>query len=617
MNLNDMKIRTRLMVGFAAMAALIAVLGAAALYNLVKVHQEFSNVMDDRYPKLLVANDIKAVNNEVSQAIRNLFIVSDPDDIKAQFDLIAGSSKRTNDNIDRLKNTITSAEGKAALEKLMQARADYRKPREKVIELLKAGRAEEAKNAVLIDLRPKQLAYMDRLEDLIKLQDKLMRDSGADVAATLAGTKVTVASLLALAFAAAFLLAWWIIRSTTRPIDAAVTIMRAVAAGDLNMQFKADGRNETGLLLGGLHAMQTRLAAIVGQVRSGAEGVATASAQIAQGNNDLSNRTEQQASALQQTAASMEQLNATVRQNADNARQANQLALGASTVAVQGGEVVGQVVDTMKGINDSSKRIVDIISVIDGIAFQTNILALNAAVEAARAGEQGRGFAVAASEVRSLAQRSAEAAKEIKSLISASVERVEQGTLLADKAGETMQEVVASIRRVTDIVGAISAASSEQSTGVAQVGQAITQMDQATQQNSALVEESAAAAESLKLQARQLVDAVAFFRLASGSATHAAPALYESGAATRAAAAAKPAAKPTAKTSSAQAPARSTPTAHPGKTITPSGPVDRRGANRATNVVRPSFGASPKPADVAAVAAATGAGAGADEWESF
>ena len=612
MKLNDMKIRTRLMLGFAAMAALTAVLGAVALFNLVKIHQEFGSVMDDRYPKLLIANEIKAVNNEVSQAISNLFIVSDPDDIKTQFDIIAGSSKRTNDNIDRLKNTIVSAEGKAALEKLMQARADYRKPREKVIELLKAGRAEEAKNAVLLDLRPKQIAYMDRLEDLIKLQDKLMRDSGAEVAGTVTQTKVTLASLLALAVAAALLLAWWIIRSTTRPIDAAVTIMRAVAAGDLNMQFKADGRNETGLLLGGLHAMQTRLASVVGQVRGGAEGVATASAQIAQGNNDLSTRTEQQASALQQTAASMEQLHATVRQNADNARQANQLALGASTVAVQGGEVVGQVVDTMKGINASSKRIVDIIGVIDGIAFQTNILALNAAVEAARAGEQGRGFAVVASEVRSLAQRSAEAAREIKSLISASVERVEQGTVLVDQAGETMQEVVASIRRVTDIVGEISAASSEQSAGVAQVGEAITQMDEATQRNSALVEESAAAAESLKLQARQLVDAVAFFTLASGSSAHAGLAPRACGTATRAATAPKPAAK-----MSAPASARSAIPAGPGEAIARSGPIDRRSANRATNVVRPSFGVSPKPAAVTAVAAATVTGAGADEWESF
>jgi methyl-accepting chemotaxis protein len=258
--------------------------------------------------------------------------------------------------------------------------------------------------------------------------------------------------------------------------------------------------------------------------------VATASAQIASGNSDLSGRTEEQASALEQTAASMEQLGSTVRQNADNARQANQLALNASTVAVQGGDVVAQVVGTMKGINDSSRKIADIIGVIDGIAFQTNILALNAAVEAARAGEQGRGFAVVASEVRSLAQRSAEAAKEIKGLITASVERVAQGTQQADLAGETMTEVVGAIRRVTDIMGEISAASSEQSTGVAQVGEAITQMDQATQQNAALVEESAAAADSLQRQAQELVQAVAVFRLddAQVSATRVAPAMRAS-----------------------------------------------------------------------------------------
>jgi methyl-accepting chemotaxis protein len=356
---------------------------------------------------------------------------------------------------------------------------------------------------------------MDRLEDLVKLQDKLMTQSGGTAAASVAQTKVGIESLLAIAFVLAFGMALWIIRSITRPLDEAVGIARAVSAGDLAIEFRADGRSETGLLLGALHEMKTRLAHIVGDVRGNAEGVATASAQIAQGNNDLSGRTEQQAAALEQTAASMEQLSATVRQNADNAKQADQLARGASTVAIQGGEVVGQVVETMKGINDSSKKVADIIGVIDSIAFQTNILALNAAVEAARAGEQGRGFAVVASEVRSLAQRSADAAKEIKSLIAASVDRVDQGTALVDRAGVTMREVVASIRRVTDIVAEISAASSEQSTGVAQVGEAVSQMDQATQQNAALVEESAAAAESLKTQAHRLVDTVAVFKLAA------------------------------------------------------------------------------------------------------
>ena len=306
---------------------------------------------------------------------------------------------------------------------------------------------------------------------------------------------------------------WWMQRRLVTEVQRAVSVAHAVAAGDLSVDTRTLRTDEVGDLFRALAAMQASLATLVGQVRQGSERVATASAEISHGNHDLSSRTEQQASALEETAASMEQLSGTVRQNADNARQGNQLAQNASAVAVRGGEVVGEVVQTMKGINDASRKIADIISVIDGIAFQTNILALNAAVEAARAGAQGRGFAVVASEVRSLAGRSAEAAKEIKSLIADSVQRVEQGSALVDRAGATMTEVVGAIRRVTDIMGEISAASSEQSTGVAQVGEAITQMDQATQQNAALVEQSAAAAESLRFQAHQLVKAVAVFKL--------------------------------------------------------------------------------------------------------
>jgi methyl-accepting chemotaxis protein-1 (serine sensor receptor) len=295
------------------------------------------------------------------------------------------------------------------------------------------------------------------------------------------------------------------------PSEAAL-LAQSVGVGDLTTTVRLKDGDSTSLMAQ-LRTMQYNLKQVVSNVRNGSEGVAAASAEIAQGNNDLSARTEQQASALEETAASMEELSSTVKQNADSARQANQLAMNASTVAVKGGEVVGQVVETMKGINESSRKISDIISVIDGIAFQTNILALNAAVEAARAGEQGRGFAVVASEVRSLAGRSAEAAKEIKSLINASVERVEHGSALVGQAGATMTEVVSSIRRVTEIMGEISAASNEQSLGVAQVGQAVAQMDQGTQQNAALVEEMAAAATSLKSQAHDLVDTVAVFKL--------------------------------------------------------------------------------------------------------
>ena len=313
--------------------------------------------------------------------------------------------------------------------------------------------------------------------------------------------------------------AWWAYQRVSRSLQAAVRASDAMAAGDLATAIHPQGPTEVAVLLRSLSNTQAHLAEIVGGVRLGAENVAAASQQIASGNNDLSARTERQASALQQTASAMDELGTTVQHNADNAQQANALARGASDIATQGGEVMGQVVDTMKGITDSSRQIADIIGVIDGIAFQTNILALNAAVEAARAGEQGRGFAVVAGEVRSLAQRSAEASKQIRELITASVQRVERGTALVDQAGATMNEVVQSIRRVTDIVGEISSASGEQNNGVSQIGQAVAQMDTTTQENAALVEESAAAAESLSQQARQLVEAVAVFKVAHGERT--------------------------------------------------------------------------------------------------
>ncbi|MBK7656845.1 MAG: HAMP domain-containing protein [Betaproteobacteria bacterium] len=361
---------------------------------------------------------------------------------------------------------------------------------------------------------------IDGLYELNAVTMKQVVDSLNSRVARLQREQWVLLGLLLLGLGASMMLMIAFVRSITGPVHEAVAVAQAVAGGDLAVDIPVRGSNELGQLMQALQDMKIHLSDVVTQVRQGSDSVATASAEIASGNQDLSARTESQASALEQTAASMEQLSATVKHNADSASQANQLAVNASTVAVQGGDVVSQVVDTMKDINHSSRKISDIIGVIDGIAFQTNILALNAAVEAARAGEQGRGFAVVASEVRSLAGRSAEAAKEIKALISASVERVEHGTSLVDQAGATMTEVVNSIKRVTDIVAEISAASNEQSQGVSQVGEAVTQMDQVTQQNAALVEQMAAAALSLKSQAHELVETVAVFKVGGTNRPH-------------------------------------------------------------------------------------------------
>jgi len=455
-----------------------------------------------------------------------------------------------------------------------------------VLAALAAGNTAEAQTA----LTSAHAAYIEHragVDETVKVSTSFADAAMASLTSTQA--KLSWVQLLVFALSAVALLALgqWA-RKTVRsaiggePGDAAA-IAHAVARGDLTVRVPV-AAGDASSVIAAMARMCENLAKIVAQVRAGSDSMASASVQIAQGNQDLSGRTEKQASALKETAASMEQLGTAVKQNADNARQANQLALGASTVAIKGGEVVGQVVDTMKGINESSKKIADIISVIDGIAFQTNILALNAAVEAARAGEQGRGFAVVASEVRSLAGRSAEAAKEIKGLISASVERVAHGTALVDQAGLTMTEVVNSIKRVTDIMGEISAASTEQSAGVARVGNAISQMDQSTLQNAALVEQSVAAAESMKLQSQQLVQAVAAFKLDQAKSGHAATPVFAA--------------------SSAKA-------------------AERRKPNRATNVVRPNFvvGAVTRKAGAVATTPTPRAAAplktGTDDWESF
>jgi methyl-accepting chemotaxis protein len=360
-------------------------------------------------------------------------------------------------------------------------------------------RGMDAMRALLAEIGAEESALLDqRSKDAAALQSL--------TAATLIGGGVVAALLAAL-------LAMWLARNITRPLQTAVDLAKRVARGDLTARVEVKSKDETGELMSALKGMNESLVRIVSEVRAGTETIATASGEIASGNMDLSSRTEQQASSLEETASSVEELTSTVQQNADNARQANGLAMSASEVASKGGAVVSQVVETMGSINQSAKKIVDIIGVIDGIAFQTNILALNAAVEAARAGEQGRGFAVVAAEVRSLAQRSAAAAKEIKELIGDSVEKVETGAALVDQAGATMQDIVASVKRVTDIIAEISAASEEQRSGIEQVNQAISQMDHATQQNASLVEEAAAAAQAMQQQSNNLAQAVSVFKL--------------------------------------------------------------------------------------------------------
>jgi methyl-accepting chemotaxis protein len=424
---------------------------------------------------------------------------------------------------------ISSDEERKLYENFKTDWLKYLQIHEEVLKLSKANENDKIKAKALLEGESRK--FFDSSSAALLILTNLNHDGAvqstamAETTFTSARNVMLVTTILAILFASVS--AYMIIRAIQQPLLYAKHATERMASGDLSVRIEADSNNEIGQLLAALQIMQESLINIVGEVSSGADTIASASAQIASGNLDLSSRTEQQASSLEETASSMEELTSTVKHNGDNARQANQLSLSATEVATRGGQVVAQVVDTMGKINDSSKKIVDIISVIDGIAFQTNILALNAAVEAARAGEQGRGFAVVASEVRNLAQRSASAAKEIKTLISDSVESVEAGTKLVDQAGITMDDVVSSISRVTDIMGELTAAGREQEAGITQINQAITEMDNVTQQNAALVEEAAAAAGSLQDQAAHLVQVVSRFKLIHHDTTARVPAISD------------------------------------------------------------------------------------------
>ena len=510
---SNLRIGTRLAAAFAVVLGLVVLSTAFALFSARSNAEATRVMMESPLAKERLIADWYVLT--YSAIARTSMIARTTDEsLPVVFaDVISDSVKKGSQTIAKVEKLLVTDEEKATFKSIIELRAKYQTAKEEVGKAKAGGDTVETARVFKESFQPAAKAYENRVLELLSIERKAIDDMSARIdAANTRSFNLRLFLTLATVVIGA-ILAFLISRSIVRPLARAVEVAETVAAGDLSVDIRVESRDETGQLMQALKNMNESLAKVVGEVRTGTETIATASGQIASGNQDLSSRTEHQASSLQQTAASMEELTSTVKQNADNARQANQLAVSASEVAVKGGSVVSQVVDTMGSINASSKKIVDIIGVIDGIAFQTNILALNAAVEAARAGEQGRGFAVVASEVRSLAQRSAAAAKEIKTLIGDSVEKVEEGSKQVEEAGRTMDEIVGSVKRVTDIMGEITAASQEQTSGIEQINQAITQMDQVTQQNAALVEEASAAAQSLQEQASSLSQVVGVFRL--------------------------------------------------------------------------------------------------------
>ncbi|MBR7632584.1 methyl-accepting chemotaxis protein [Janthinobacterium lividum] len=511
--LRNVSIGVRLGLGFAVILLFSMVITGISVWRLHDVAMATRTMMELPLAKERYISDWYA---KIDSGVRRTTAIARSSDttLGAYFAEEAKQSSVVSGELQKkIEALISSPEEKELFRLVSEQRKVYLDSRAQVSKLKADGQEAEAEKAFQGIFVPGSTKYLKVVNDMLQHQrasiDKTAREID-EVAKTSRNLLLTLA-VLALGFGV--VCAWLLTMGIVRPLRTAVDIARKVADGDLTAQIDASAKDETGQLLLALKDMNTSLLNIVSEVRTGTDSIATSSTEIAAGNQDLSSRTEEQAGSLEETASSMEELTSTVKQNADNARQANQLAASAAQVAVKGGEVVAQVVGTMESINASSNKIVDIISVIDGIAFQTNILALNAAVEAARAGEQGRGFAVVASEVRNLAQRSASAAKEIKTLIGASVEQVNAGSMLVAQAGSTMNDIVDSVQRVSDIITEITAASSEQSVGIDEINRAIGQMDAVTQQNAALVEESAAAAESMQHQAHNLAQVVSVFKL--------------------------------------------------------------------------------------------------------
>ena len=511
--ISNIHIGKRLALGFGAISAMLIVISFLGLAMLGKINQGTDHIVRDSMPKIAIANALADHVNDIAIALRNNMLTTDPTDRQQQVTAVLAAREAAVADLARLERSATLPRERALLAQLRAAHVRYAEGQDQLLDLVRTSTLEAARTYMYEQVRAMLDRYKRLIAQQIALQSEEANANAASAHATYVTTRAILIGLSAVALLCAALLSYLITHSVTKPVAQALKVANTVAAGDLSSTIIVESRDELGQLLQALRTMNDSLARTVGTVRAGTDTIAAASAQVAAGSQDLSSRTEHEASSLEETASSMEELTSTVKQNADNARQAHVLADTASNAAQRGGAVIAQVVATMDKISQSSSKITDIIGVIDGIAFQTNILALNAAVEAARAGEQGRGFAVVATEVRNLAQRSAAAAKEIKHLIDDSTDSVASGSALVHQAGASMTDLVDSVRRVTDIMGEITSASAEQTAGIELINRAINDMDSDTQENAALVEESAAAAAALREQAAMLAQVVSVFRL--------------------------------------------------------------------------------------------------------